>query len=101
MANKTDYIAALRQTIWNMRQVWGVHSDTIPVHEVFEGKTVWKGDVEVFDLPGHKAQRVYAWAHLDGPQDDQTRFETVLEIPPVRDAKTAVQAAIMAKKPHN
>ena len=25
----------------------------MPVHEVFRGQTVWKGEVEVFDLKGH------------------------------------------------
>jgi hypothetical protein len=36
---------------------------TAPVTEVFEGKTVWEGDVEVFALSGHpRAQRCYAWA---------------------------------------
>jgi hypothetical protein len=67
------------------------------VHEVFQGQTVWKGNVEVFELNGHpKAQYAYAWAHLDGPKDDKTRFVAVLEIPPVTNAKTAVRASIMA-----
>jgi hypothetical protein len=71
----------------------------VPVHEQFQGKTVWKGDVEVFDLLEHpKAKRAYAWAHLDGPKDEETRFVAVLELPPVKDAKTAVQASIMADK---
>jgi hypothetical protein len=35
-----------------------------PVHETFQGQTVWAGEVEVFDLVGHpKAKRCYAWAH--------------------------------------
>ena len=64
-----------------------VHHETVHVHEVFQGKTVWEGDVEVFDLMQHpKAKRAYAWAHLDG---DETNFVAVLEIPPVRDAKPA------------
>ena len=69
----------------------------MPVHEVFRGKIVWQGNVEVFDLNGHpKAKRCYAWSHLDGPKDERTRFVAVLEIPPVESAKTAVQASIMA-----
>ena len=31
---------------------------TVPVHEVFQGKTVWQGDVEVFDLYGHPKPNV-------------------------------------------
>jgi hypothetical protein len=100
VANKRDYIAALRFAIWNMHGAWGVHRETVHVHETFRGKTVWKGEVEVFDITEHpKAKRVYAWAHLDGPKDDKTRFVAVLELPPVKDAKTAVQASIMADSP--
>ena len=36
----------------------------VPVHEVFEGKTVWDGVVHVFDLAGHPtANRAYAWSY--------------------------------------
>jgi hypothetical protein len=70
----------------------------VPVHEVFRGQTAWKGDVEVFDLNGHpKAKRAYAWSHQEGPNDEGERFVAVLEIPPVKDAQTAVQVAIVAE----
>ncbi len=39
------------------------HIKSAPVTEMFQGKTVWDGVVEVFDLTGHpKANRVYASA---------------------------------------
>jgi hypothetical protein len=28
--------------------------ETVPVHERFNGGTVWEGDVQVFDLIGHR-----------------------------------------------
>jgi hypothetical protein len=66
------------------------------VHEVFQAKTVWQGDVEVFDLRGHpKAKRAYAWSHVDGPNDERERFVAVLEIPPVDSANRAVQVQIV------
>jgi hypothetical protein len=69
----------------------------VPVHEVFRGETVWKGDVEVFDLTGHpKARRACAWSHLDGKNNERTRFVAVLEIPPVVSAETAVRVQIVA-----
>lgn len=72
--------------------------ETVPVHEVFRGQTVWKGEVEVFDLNGHpKAKRCYAWSHLDGPNDERTRFVAVLEISPVVSPETAVKVAIAAE----
>ena len=97
MANKQDYLSALRVAIWNMHQCSAVWERTEHVHESFSGKTVWDGDVEIFTAMQHpKAKRVYAWAHLDGPKDQKSRFVTVLELPPVKDARTAVQASIMA-----
>jgi len=73
------------------------HVETVPVHEVFRGKTVWQGDVEVFDLIGHpKAKRCFAWSHMEGPDDTGERFVAVLEIPPVESPETAVRAAILS-----
>ena len=70
--------------------------ETVPVHEVFHGKTVWQGEVEVFDLQDHpKAKRAYAWSHRDGQNDEGERFVAVLEIPPVVSALTAVQVSIV------
>ena len=55
----------------------------VPVHEVFNGQTVWHGDVEVFDLTGHpKAKRAYAWSHLDGPKDEARAVRGSLGNPP-------------------
>ena len=66
------------------------------VHEVFRGKTVWQGDVEVFDLHNHpKAKCCYAWSHLDGNNNERERFVAVLEIPPVVPAETAVRVQIV------
>jgi len=74
-----------------------VHRETVPVHEVFRGQTVWQGEVEVFDLTGHpKAKRAYGWSHREGKSDEGERFVAVLEIPPVVSPVTAVRVSIMA-----
>jgi hypothetical protein len=87
-------IAVLKATIWRLHDCGVVHSDTVHVFEAFKGKTVWDGDVEVFDLFQHpKAKRAYAWVQIEGPNDEQTRVVVVLELPPVIDAKTAVRAS--------
>jgi hypothetical protein len=40
---------------------------TVPVHEVFNGQTVWQGEVEVFDLHRHpKAKRAYSLRRVAG-----------------------------------
>src|ERR1039458_503813 len=69
--------------------------ESVPVREVFRGKTLWRGDVEVFDLTGHaKAKRAYGWSHPDGDDNKTERFVAVLEIPPVESPQTAVKMAI-------
>lgn len=88
--NKADYIARLQTTIQHLHNCAAVHRDTVPVHEVFQGKTVWQGDVEIFDLTGHlKASRCYGWSYGE-PEE----FITILELPPVNSAADAVKVAV-------
>jgi hypothetical protein len=64
------------------------------VHAVFRDKTVWKGEVEVFQLFNHPiTTRCYAWSRDKGPNDES--FVSVLETPPVNSAKRAVQVQIL------
>lgn len=95
--NKQDYIAQVQVAVSQLHNCGATWRATVPVHEVFQGKTVWEGDVEVFDLHNHpKAKRAYAWSHLDGKNDERTRFVAVLEIPPVESPVTAVRVSIVA-----
>jgi hypothetical protein len=90
VANKRDYIARLQLTIQHLHNCAAVHRETVPVHEVFRGKTLWKGDVEVFDLTGHlKAKRCYGWSYGE-PEE----FITILELPPVTNAESAVKVGV-------
>ena len=99
MANKQDYITQVQGAVQQLHNCGATWRESVPVHEVFRGQTVWQGEVEVFDLTGHpKAKRAYAWSHVHGAQDEQERFVAVLEIPPVESAITAVRASIMADK---
>jgi hypothetical protein len=95
--NKSDYIARLQVAVSQLHGCGVIYRETVPVHEVFQGQTVWQGEVEVFDLADHpKAKRAYGWSHRDGPNDESERFVAVLEIPPVVSPVTAVRASIMA-----
>jgi hypothetical protein len=94
---KSEYLERLKLAVEQMHGCRAEHTATVPVHEVFHGRTVWKGEVEVFDLTGQaKAKRCYAWSHREGPDDKGERFVAVLETPPVVSAKTAVQARVVA-----
>jgi len=58
---------------------------------MFNRKTLWDGNVEVFDLFDHpKAKRCYAWTY-----DEPEKFITVLELPPVVDAQSAVMVGVV------
>ena len=97
MESKLDYINRLQATVQHLHGCGAIHRGTVPVHEVFQGHTVWQGDVEVFDLTGHSgAKRAYGWSHREGVHDGDERFVTVLEIPPVVSPQTAVRASVMA-----
>jgi hypothetical protein len=96
VANKQDYLAQVQVAVSQLHNCGATHVKTVPVHEIFRGETIWRGDVEVFDLTGQpKAKRAYAWSHLDGKHDERTRFVAVLEIPPVESAETAVRVQIV------
>jgi hypothetical protein len=98
VANNQEYIERVKMAVEHLHNCRAIHCATVPVHEVFQGKTVWQGDVEVFDLTGHpKAKRAYAWSHCDGKEDQDERFVAVLELPPVDSAQSAVKVAIVAE----
>lgn len=91
-----EYLSELKDAILRLHGLEAEHAETVPVMETFQGETVWQGEVEVFNIRGHpKARHAYAWAHLSGENDKGKRFVTVLELPPVVSAETAVRAAIM------
>jgi hypothetical protein len=97
ITEKADYLARVQTAVQHLHKCCAVWRETVPVHEMFRGETVWKGEVELFDLNRHpKGKRAYAWGHREGPSDQGERFVAVREIPPVKD-RTAVQTAIVAE----
>ena len=91
-----NHIQELRDIIHRLHGAKATHIESVPVKETFEGRTVWEGIVEVFELHGHpKAPKIYAWAHdTDDPQKPK-RHVTVLHIHPVTSPILAVRAAIV------
>lgn len=68
---------------------------SVPVHEMFEGKTAWQGEVALFKIHRHpKATRCYAWSYKEG---EAIKPIAVLEIPPVDSPQSAVKVAIASK----
>ncbi len=90
------YVEELAKVICQLHGCEAVHVETVPVKEVFQGQTVWEGEVEVFNIRGHpKAKRAYAWAHATGEDGRGKRYVAVLELPPVDSPEKAVRAAII------
>lgn len=94
VANNQEHIERIRMVVEQLHNCTADHATTVYVHEIFEGQTVWKGDVEAYGLIGHpKATRAYAWSEGKG---DKERFFAVLAISPVKCAADAVRASIVA-----
>lgn len=90
----SERIANLQSAIETMHKCKARHVESTPVIELFRGKVAWEGVVEAFELTGHPhAKRCYAWSFMD---KGEPQYVTVLEIPPVDSAQTAVQIAIAA-----
>lgn len=93
-----DYIAQLQKAIRDLHGCESQYLETVPVTETFQGKTVWQGEVEVFEISDHPtANHAYAWSHKAGKDNTETRYIAVLQIPPVTSPETAVRAAIAAE----
>ena len=96
-----SHIDELREAIHNLHGEKATHSESVPVKEVFQGKTVWDGIVEVFHLEGHPAtDRVYAWLHDTG-NPDNPKHVTVLHIDPALSPAKAVRAFIIQEFRNN
>jgi hypothetical protein len=93
----SDYITRVQAAVERLHGGTAQYFSTVPVKEVFEGKTIWEGEVEVFALPNHPsgALECYAWAYQD--DDGKTHYTAVLRLPPIGTPHDAVKAAIMAK----
>lgn len=95
-----DYLAELKATIRRLHKCEASHTRTEAVKEVVRGQVLWEGNVEVFALLGHdRALRCYAWGHLH--PEGKWEVTTVLAIPPVISASSAVLAAFAARLREN
>ena len=90
------YLEELRDVIRRLHGADAEHVESVPVKGTFQGKTVWEGIVEVFNLAGHAtASKVYAWSHETDDPEKPRRHVTVLHGHPITSARDAVRAAIV------
>jgi hypothetical protein len=86
-------LPALIEAIRHLHGLEAKWLESVSVTEIFAGKSVWDGEVQVFEVDHPKASRVYAWSHESG--GGKRRFHAVLGAPPVDSPEKAVQTAIM------
>ena len=92
-------VKALRKAVETMYNCKALYIKSKAVHEIFEGKTAWKGEVAIFKIQRHPATtRCYAWSFKEG---DETKSVAVLEIPPVDSAESAVRLRLPPKRAQN
>lgn len=86
------YIERLQMVISQLHGADSTHVESVPVLETFNGKTIWEGVVEVFDLSNHqKSAQCYAWSYREKGDE---HFTAVLKSPPVNSPQDAVKAAV-------
>ncbi len=90
-------VEALAEVIKGLHGSRASWVESVPVKETFQGKAVWEGEIQVFDLTGHPtATRCYAWPY-EVNDSGKRKFFAVLHQPPVDSPQAAVRAAIVAE----
>ena len=88
-------IERLEKAIRDLHGCNSKHIRSVPIHETFQGQTVWQGAVEVFELESHlQAKIAYAWAYKGA--DGKTHYVAVLGVPPINSPDDAVKAYVVA-----
>lgn len=89
-------IEALRRAIRRLHGCDSSHIRSEAVHETFRGETAWDGVVEIFAVHGADgAEEAYAWSHETDAGG--RRYVAVLKQGPIKSARDAVRAAIVAE----
>ena len=97
MADTANYLKTLQAAIQKTYGRKARHVESVPIQESFQGKVVWKGVVEVFDLVEHSlAKRAYAWGHAARDTGNEVQIVTILGVSPIDSPLKAVQVSILA-----
>jgi hypothetical protein len=89
------YVEELQDMIRHRYGVESTHIESVPITETFEGKTIWEGNVEVFELKNHpKAPKLYAWSYATN-DPKRPLHVSVLHVSPISSPIQAVRAAIL------
>lgn len=90
----TNDIQGLIKAIQKAHGCKAIHSASIPIQETFKGRIVWQGIVEEFIIQHNQTERCYGWIVPSNKEDAETRYVTILGLPPIDSPRKAVQAFI-------
>jgi hypothetical protein len=91
------HIPALQRVILELHGCSARHSETVWVHETFFGKSIWSGDVEVFDVDHPRTTRCYGWLQ-SAPQENRfVRLFAVLGSSAIKNSLDAVKYVHMVE----
>jgi len=77
-------IKTLVEAIRNLHGCKAKWVESVPIKETFQGKTVWEGEVQVFELMGNDtASHCYAWSYVTDKKSGKRKFPAVLHRGPV------------------
>jgi hypothetical protein len=93
----TERIARIKKALESKEKCHALHVTSLLVNEQLEGKVIWEGIVETFDLHDHPTAKVaYAWERWRDEEKAEPEYTIVLGVPPINSAQDAVKAAIVA-----
>ncbi len=93
---RPDHVEAVRAVVEQQHGCRATFREVAHVVESHKGKTVWEGDVSVFDVDHADAKTAYAWVD-PVPESTRVRYFAVLGKPPINTPADAVRAAIAAR----
>jgi hypothetical protein len=96
MSARTNDLDVLKATVQLKHKCKAVHAESVRVVERSQGRTVWKGMVEVFELAGHaSAMRCYAWIEI--PSGAERQCVSILQKGLVISPETAVKGWLASR----
>jgi len=93
-----DYLNNLLEAIEKTHGLKAKYLQTVPIVESFQGKPIWAGEVEVFEVAHPNTTKVYAWGY---DENGRSQCVAVLGLDPVKGPQEAVKAYLVAQSRQN
>ena len=92
-----EYRESVQEAIENRAKCPAVYLNTQPIRFSMDGKVLWDGKVEIFQLKGHpQAQQAFGWGYENKMK--KMEYVTIIGIPPLDTAMAAVKGYVASRK---